>query len=558
MLRTLRRQFKRAQGNSRAKTRRKMKFEALEPRILLSADLGVEAPVSSLDPLQDNPGHITELHDSVFEEGAVKGSDAPQVAQGGAVEPQQEQTGKQLIIIDATLPDYELLVQDVQEKQKEADEFEIVLLESDDGIEEITRILKTREDLTTVHILSHGSNGKLTLGNTSLDTANLQDFSEELSGWGSGLAPDGDILLYGCNIGAGTTGVAFVESLAKLTGADVAASTDPTGPEHFGGDWELELEVGSVDTKSLAESRNLSNYEHLLVDIDGTDQADTLIGEAGQDDTLAGGLGDDVYQFQDGWGEETIVEKEGEGTDTLDFSLVTDDLTFSIHGDGTVSVTSDTGASTGPVANVEVIQGGTGTNTFQYDDEAVFSGIFIGDANGTNTFDFSAVTADLVIVVEANGSVKVTDGSYLVESDGSVTINDPLTGSLTNVDNIIGSSGDSTFVFARGATLPGYIDGREGGLNTLDYTAYLDDLVVNLETGEATGVDGGISNIQQVIGGGGNDTLIGSSGDDFLFGGEGDDLLQGGGGYDVLSGNDGTPMCQDSLRLKKIITMRAK
>jgi len=46
----------------------------------------------------------------------------------------------------------------------------------------------------------------------------------------------GDILLYGCNVGAGAEGLAFVESVARLSQADVAASDDVTGSAALGGD----------------------------------------------------------------------------------------------------------------------------------------------------------------------------------------------------------------------------------------------------------------------------------------------------------------------------------
>jgi uncharacterized delta-60 repeat protein len=61
------------------------------------------------------------------------------------------------------------------------------------------------------------------------------------------LAEEGDILLYGCSVGAGHEGEALTQDLAALTGADVAASTDPTGPAELGGDWVLETATGSVE-----------------------------------------------------------------------------------------------------------------------------------------------------------------------------------------------------------------------------------------------------------------------------------------------------------------------
>src|SRR5690606_18703064 len=59
---------------------------------------------------------------------------------------------------------------------------------------------------------------------------------------------DGDILLYGCNIGQSDAGQNFIERLAQLTQADVAASTDATGSAAVGGNWMLEAATGRIET----------------------------------------------------------------------------------------------------------------------------------------------------------------------------------------------------------------------------------------------------------------------------------------------------------------------
>jgi hypothetical protein len=55
---------------------------------------------------------------------------------------------------------------------------------------------------------------------------------------GASLVEGGDILVYGCSVGAGDAGAAFVQEVLRLTGADVAASDDATCAE--GGGWVLE------------------------------------------------------------------------------------------------------------------------------------------------------------------------------------------------------------------------------------------------------------------------------------------------------------------------------
>lgn len=110
----------------------------------------------------------------------------------------------------------------------------------------------------------------------------------------------------------------------------------------------------------------------------------------------------------------------------------------------------------------------------------------------------------------------------------------------SGVENIIGGSGDNTYVFEDGAALAGTIDAGTGGNNTLDYSAYssLNPVVVDLSSGTATGT-AGISHIQNVIGGAGDDALTGNGEDNILSGGPGNDTLRSIGGSDLLAGDEG-------------------
>jgi Ca2+-binding RTX toxin-like protein len=63
---------------------------------------------------------------------------------------------------------------------------------------------------------------------------------------------------------------------------------------------------------------------------------------------------------------------------------------------------------------------------------------------------------------------------------------------------------------------------------------------VNLATGSATSIAGGVSNIQNVIGSAGDDTLTGNALGNILIGGAGTNLLTGGSGRNLLIGGKGT------------------
>jgi Ca2+-binding RTX toxin-like protein len=104
-----------------------------------------------------------------------------------------------------------------------------------------------------------------------------------------------------------------------------------------------------------------------------------------------------------------------------------------------------------------------------------------------------------------------------------------------NFQNITGGAGNDTFAFQTAGRLTGVIDGG-GGVNTLTYAAYTGDVIVDLLIHSATGVDGGVSNVQNVTGSNGNSMLVGDGNPNVLVGGAGRNVLIGDGGADSLTG----------------------
>jgi hypothetical protein len=56
----------------------------------------------------------------------------------------------------------------------------------------------------------------------------------------------------------------FLERLSELTGADIAASANPTGNAALGGDWELEVQTGSIETPIPFNANTLKTYSGVL------------------------------------------------------------------------------------------------------------------------------------------------------------------------------------------------------------------------------------------------------------------------------------------------------
>ncbi len=164
-----------------------------------------------------------------------------------------------ILFIDAAVTDAEPLLQGLSDRTR------VVFLDRDrDGVSQISQTLADEKNLSAIHILSHGGPGRLQLGSGSLSQDNLHYQADEVAHWGEALAKNGDILLYGCNVAAGEEGRTFLASLANLTDADVAGSNDATGAAGRGGDWELELEHGRIESVFPFNEKNRASWDALL------------------------------------------------------------------------------------------------------------------------------------------------------------------------------------------------------------------------------------------------------------------------------------------------------
>lgn len=138
---------------------------------------------------------------------------------------------------------------------------EVVILDaSKDGLQQMADYLQGRSGLDAIHLLSHGADGTVQMGNVWLASNNLAEHRAALESIGAALKADGDLMLYGCDVGQGEKGQAFLDQLASVTGADVAASVDDTGAAALGGNWSLERSSGAIETSAL----NLTTYDSLM------------------------------------------------------------------------------------------------------------------------------------------------------------------------------------------------------------------------------------------------------------------------------------------------------
>ncbi|WP_199245377.1 DUF4347 domain-containing protein [[Phormidium] sp. ETS-05] len=87
----------------------------------------------------------------------------------------------------------------------------------------------------SLHLISHGSPGRIHLGNTTLELNNLEKYRPQLEKWGIA-----HLYIYGCKVAAGDAGAEFLQKLHQITQAQIYANPKPTGNAVLGGTWELQ------------------------------------------------------------------------------------------------------------------------------------------------------------------------------------------------------------------------------------------------------------------------------------------------------------------------------
>ena len=312
--------------------------------------------------------------------------------QTGIVEEQRQE----IVFIDETVDDYQAFIDDLQANSDATTTFEIVLLDADsNGIDQINETLSAYNDVDALHIISHGDDGAVKLGNTWLNASNLDENSDSLNSWAESLDENADILIYGCNLAETETGKQFVNQLAQLTGTDVAASDDNTGHTSLSGDWELEYKQGEIETSIAISSETQNSWSNVLVNFTVDTTADT------PDANLLDGLA------QDGTGNTSLraaIEQANAlaGADNITIGAGT----FTLSG-GQLTISSDI-----------TIAGAGADQTFI--DAASLSRVF-DITSGTVTITGVTITGGNV--VDYAGGVRVALGATLNLSDSVVSNN---------------------------------------------------------------------------------------------------------------------------------------
>ncbi len=248
---------------------------------------------------------------------------------------------------------------------------------------------------------------------------------------------------------------------------------------------------------------------------------DLLAGRPG-DDLLVGGAGNDVLR---GWeGNDGLrgdagddIMGGGSGSDTLIYLNAPDAVAYIDLAAGTAM-----GEGSDVLKSIEVVRGAIHATNYLY---------------GTNGADVLIGGWETDHIYGRGGDDRL-DGRYEDDHIYGEGGNDELYGDIGN-DTLIGGDGDDLLLGYRGSDtiVPGAgsdtIKGGGKGPNTLDYHDSLGPVVVDLNSGVATGSGtDDITGISRITGSDYDDTLIGNAASNWISGRTGDDLIHGEAGSD--------------------------
>ncbi|MEM7470504.1 MAG: calcium-binding protein [Pseudomonadota bacterium] len=280
------------------------------------------------------------------------------------------------------------------------------------------------------------------------------------------------------------------------------------------------------------QSDVLSNFEQ----VEAGSGSDLLIGGV-VSNVILGGLGDDTIA---GGGGSDTLDGGGGIADVLDYGAI----------DSGVEVNLATGANnqSDTISNFEQVVTGDGANLLIGDAQAnVLTGgggadtitggagadTLDGGAGAMDLLNYSAIDTGVQVNLATgvnNQSDTIANFEYLATGDGD----DSLQGDA-QANQISGGGGSDTIVGGGGGDT---LDGGAGTQDWLDYSAMVSAIEVDLSDGSNNQSDL-LSNFENIVSGGGNDSLAGSSGSNTILGGSGADTISGGGGADTLDGGVG-------------------
>ncbi|WP_321341261.1 DUF5801 repeats-in-toxin domain-containing protein [Breoghania sp.] len=354
-----------------------------------------------------------------------------------------------------------------------------------------------------------------------------------------------------------------VQAVSDNTRIGLAGDFDAatSGIEAFDGNGMLNVSInGDGDANTLDFSGvTLTDIEN----IDGGQGDDTIIGSSGADtilgdggnDTLDGGDGSDIYQVSGRYHGADTYQDTGSASDTDTIQAVSDNTWIGLAGDFDATTSGIEAFDGNGMQNVS-IKGDGDANTLD------FSGVTLTDienidgGQGDDTI-IGSNGADTILGAGGNDTLDGGEGSDIYQVSGRYHGADTYqdTGSASDIDTIQAAADNTWIGFA------GDFDAATSGIEAFDGNGMQNVSIKgdgDANTLNFSGVT--LTDIENIDGGQGDDTIIGSSGADTILGDGGNDTLDGGDGSDIyqVSGRyHGADTYQDTGSASDIDTIQA-
>ncbi|WP_428984982.1 Ig-like domain-containing protein [Pseudomonas koreensis] len=378
--------------------------------------------------------------------------------------------GQSVVFVDSRVKDADSLLKGI------APGTQVVKLDaSKDGLQQIADYLGQHHGVSSVQIIAHGNAGDLWLGDSYLSADNVAQRSAILGEIGKDMNVGGDILIYGCYTAEGDRGLSFVDSLAKMTGRDIAASSNRTG---VGGDWNLEIATGTIESANVLSSKAMSEYQWGLATWTATNNLNTGVGSLRA--ALASAQNGDIVTFSSGMTVQLTSELLINKNITVDGDLNNDGVAdVTLDGQYKTRVVEVTSGSTVTLDGLVITRGlvsGNGGNGGYGATGAMGGGIFNA---GILTLNNVSVTGNAAAGGGGGGGVTGANygggggggGGLGGQGGGHGGTAGPGTGTLGGQAGSGGVGGygggyDATHMGGRG----GSTTGGAGGVGTADYS----------------------------------------------------------------------------------------
>ncbi|MGB0562249.1 MAG: DUF4347 domain-containing protein [Spirulinaceae cyanobacterium] len=356
-----------------------------------------------------------------------------------------------------------------------------IISRDEDGVDiistELAEIAEQGDQVDAVSITAEGHEGNFWLGNAWITHESVQDYQTQLASWGQALTESADLLLYSCFTALGDTGAALMNSLANLTGADVAASVNATGSANYDGDWVLESSTGSIEAGNPFAAATIDAWDGKLATLTVTTLSNTGAGSLRERIQTDASFGD-------------LITFSVSGTITLDGTTAGTDGEIDLN-DNYLTIDGNSNITIDGNGNSRIFDIGDGVSNITIQNITLQNGSAGGDGGAIRKDRANAYIQMNLINVTGRNNVASSDGGFMQLGTSHVNIiNSTITG-----NSVTGNKGgafdieDNGSFYITNSTISNNSAPSRGSI------AYLDEsvtLVINNSTitGNTTGDDG--------------------------------------------------------------------